>query len=255
MENKRPLILISNDDGFQAKGINELIRYVSDLGDIVVMAPDGPRSGQSSAITVHDPVRYQLVRRVPGLTIYKCSGTPTDCIKLSKMTVLERKPDLLLSGINHGENAGINAIYSGTMGAVIEGCLNSIPSIGFSVDNHSLDADFEHCAETIRRIIRKTLQEGLPQNICLNVNFPAEGEIKGVRICRQTKGVWGHEWEKQTHPRGFDFFWLTGDFENKEPECEDTDNWAFHNGYASITPTSVDLTAYEMIDKLKAWNL
>jgi 5'-nucleotidase len=255
MENKRPLILISNDDGFQSKGINELIKFVSSLGDIVVMAPNGPRSGYSSAITATAPVRYQLVRCSPGLSIYQCSGTPTDCIKLAKTTVLDRKPDLVIAGINHGDNAGINAIYSGTMGAVIEGCLNGIPSIGYSIDDHRLTADFSHCAEPIRLITAKVLQEGLPAGVCLNVNFPATGEIKGIRVCRQSKGVWEHEWVKQTHPRGFDFYWLTGEFQDQEPDNEETDTWAFRNGYASITPTSIDLTAYQMIEQLKSWNL
>ncbi len=255
MGEKRPLIFISNDDGYQAKGINELIKYIGDMGELVVMAPNRARSGKSSAITANHPVRYGLVEQSDNVKIYWCDGTPVDCVKLAKTTVLERKPDLLIAGINHGDNAGINAIYSGTIGAVMEGCLNGIPSIGYSVDNHSADAEFGHCSDAIRRTAQKVLDKGLPDGVCLNVNFPAEGELKGIKVCKQASGVWENEWVKQTHPRGYDYYWLTGEFVEKEPDNKESDRWAFRNGYAAVTPITVDFTAYEMIDKIKSWNL
>jgi 5'-nucleotidase len=255
MKNEKPLILISNDDGYMAKGINELIKYLRPLGDLVVMAPDSPRSGMACAITADRPVKYALIKKEPGLTVYKCSGTPADCIKLAKFAVLDRQPDLVIGGINHGDNAAVNVHYSGTMGVAIEGCLSGVPSIGFSICDHNHDADFEPTAEFIRRITQKVIEDGLPKGICLNVNFPVCPEIKGVRICRQTVGQWTHEWARRSHPNGGEYFWLTGDFENHEPEDEDTDNWALNHDYAAITPTKVDVTAYEMIDQLKGWNL
>lgn len=255
MENNKPLILISNDDGVTAKGINELIRFLRPLGEIVVMAPDSPRSGMGCAITADRPVRYSLVKREPSLTIYKCTGTPTDCIKLAKTVVLDREPDLIVGGINHGDNSAVNVHYSGTMGVVIEGCLNNIPSIGFSLCDHDANANFEPMAELVRKIARNVLEKGLPKGICLNVNFPLDEVYKGVRVCRQTVGRWTNEWEGRVHPRGSDYFWLTGNFENNEPDAEDSDHWALDNGYVAITPTKIDVTAYEMMEQLKSWNL
>lgn len=253
MEKNRPLILISNDDGVSAKGINELIKFIRPLGEIVVMAPDSPRSGMGCAITADRPIKYSLVKREPGLTIYKCSGTPVDCVKLAKGVVLDREPDLVISGINHGDNAAVNVHYSGTMGVVIEGCLNNIPSIGFSLCDHSFDADFEPLCETIRKVATNVLQNGLPKGICLNVNFPVCSQLKGVKICRQTVGRWTNEWEGRVHPRGGNYFWLTGEFENDELNAEDSDHWALNNGYVAITPTKVDVTAYEVMEQLNKW--
>ncbi len=255
MKNKKPLILISNDDGIMAKGINELIKYLRPLGEIVVMAPDSPRSGMACAITSDCPVKYTLIRKEPGLFVYKCTGTPADCIKLARFAVLDREPDLVVGGINHGDNSAVNVHYSGTMGVVIEGCLSGVPSIGYSLCDHRLDANFEPTAEIIRAVAKRVLEDGLPEGICLNVNFPACEDIKGVKICRQTVGRWTHEWEQRTHPNGSDYFWLTGDFKNYEPDDEATDNWALKNGYAAITPTKIDVTAYEIMDQLKGWNL
>lgn len=255
MGNNKPLILISNDDGVMAKGINELIKYLRPLGEIVVMAPDSPRSGMGCAITADRPVRYSLVRREPGLSVYKCTGTPTDCIKLAKTVLLDREPDLVVGGINHGDNSAVNVHYSGTMGVVIEGCLNNIPSIGFSLCDHNSDANFEPLADTIRKIARTVLEKGLPNGICLNVNFPLGTEFKGVKICRQTVGRWTNEWDGRVHPRGNDYYWLTGNFENNEPEAKDSDHWALDNGYVAITPTKVDVTAYEIMDQLNSWEL
>ena len=248
----KPLILITNDDGILSKGISELIDMACTLGNVVVMAPDGPRSAQSNALTMAVPVYYQLERKEPGLEIYKCSGTPTDCVKLALNNVLDRKPDLLFSGINHGSNSGINVIYSGTMGAVFEGCVNEIPSVGFSICDHAKDADFSKAKVYFEQIARKVMMEGLPAGVCLNVNAPM-GDIKGVRLSQQTKGYWTEEFENRTSPHGQDYYWLTGYFLNQEPDNELTDEWALSLGYVAIVPTRVDMTDYEAIKLLKSY--
>lgn len=254
MKNEKPLILVSNDDGVDAKGINELIKYLRPLGDVVVMAPDSGRSGMSCAITADKPVKYQLVRQEEGLTIYKCTGTPVDCIKLAMYAVLERMPDVIIGGINHGSNAATNVHYSGTMGIVIEGCLLGTSAIGYSLCDHKPDADFSHTAKYICNITRNVLKKGLPKGTCLNVNFPA-GPIKGIRVCTQAAGKWTHEWERRERPQGGEYFWLTGEFENHDSDNDGNDNWALDHGYGAITPTKVDVTAYEIISELKTWNL
>ncbi|KAA6341964.1 5'-nucleotidase SurE [termite gut metagenome] len=248
METLKPLILVSNDDGITAKGINELIKYIHPLGEIVVIAPDSARSGSGCALSVTLPVHYQLVHQESGLTIYKCTGTPSDCIKLARNVILTRKPDLVIGGINHGDNSATNVHYSGTMGIVIEGCLNRIPSIGFSLCNHLPDADFEPTCEYIRKIVRKVLEKGLPPLVCLNVNFPDTKEIKGIRICEQTDGHWEQEWDACTSQPGY--YWLSGTFINSRPDNEKNDRWALSQGYVAITPTKVDITAYEFMDEL-----
>lgn len=250
MENKKPLILVSNDDGVTAKGINTLIEFLRPLGEIVVMAPDSARSGSGCALTVTIPVNYRLVKEEPGLTVYACSGTPTDCIKLARNTVLDRKPDLVVGGINHGDNSGTNVHYSGTMGVAFEGCLNGIPSIGFSLCDHHPDADFSACKPYIREITRSVLEHGLPKNICLNVNFPKTNDIKGIKVCEQAMGCWQNEWEPC--PRSFNdkYFWLSGQFVKADEANERTDNYALSEGYGAITPIIVDVTAYNFIDEL-----
>ena len=250
----KPLILITNDDGDTANGIAVLTRLMMQIGEVIVVAPDGPRSAQSNALTVTHPIRFKLLETAEGLTRYSCTGTPTDCVKLALNEILDRKPDLLVSGINHGSNAAINVIYSGTMGAVLEGCENGILSIGFSIDNHSLSADFKHFEEYILQITRTALANGLPEGICLNVNSPKD-EIKGVRVCRQCVGHWTKEFAKRTDPQGRSYFWLTGHFENHEPEAQDTDEWALANGYVSVVPTKIDLTAYEAMNIVNKWDL
>ncbi len=252
MENKKTLILVSNDDGINAKGINELIKFLRPLGEIVVMAPDSARSGSSSALTVTQPVHYQLVRREVGLTVYKCTGTPADCVKLAYNEVLDHAPDLVVGGINHGDNSATNVHYSGTMGVVIEGCLKCTPSIGYSLCNHAADADFEATAPYIRQITQMVLDTGLPPLTCLNVNFPDTADIKGVKVCEQAKGCWEHEWEPCPRMGDANHFWLTGRFADHEPENEKNDHWALEHGYVAITPTTVDVTAYGFMDELKA---
>ena len=252
--NKKPLILITNDDGDTAHGIEVLTRQMLKLGDVIVMAPDGPRSAQSNALTVTHPIRFKKLEESEGLIRYSCSGTPTDCVKLALNEVVERKPDLLVAGVNHGSNAAINIIYSGTMGAVLEGCENGILSIGFSICDHSTNADFSIFEPYILQIAQTALTNGLPRGICLNVNAPT-GKIKGIRIARQCDGRWTKEFAKRIDPVGRAYFWLTGSFENFEPESKDTDEWALANGYISVVPSKIDLTDYESIATLKNWNL
>ena len=253
MKREKPLILLSNDDGVEAKGLNELIRGLRGVGEMIVMAPDGPRSGASGAITSEHPVRYYKVREEEDLTVYKCTGTPVDCVKLALHTVVPRRPDVVIGGINHGDNSSVNVHYSGTMGVVIEGCLKGVPSIGFSLCNHEPNADFEPAGPYIREIARLVLEKGLPPLTCLNVNFPDTKELKGVKICEQTKGQWTNEWENFAHRGDAHYYWLTGEFENNDAENEKNDHWALDNGYVAITPTTVDATAYGLIDELKAW--
>ncbi len=248
MNNNRPLILISNDDGYTAKGINELINMVRDLGDIIVCAPDSARSGQSRAFSM-SPLLMHKVKEEPGLSIFRCSGTPVDCIKMAYSQLCPRKPDLVLGGINHGDNASTNSHYSGTVGIVIEGAMKGIPSIAFSLCNFNPDANFLPMRDLVQNVVKKVLAEGLPEYTCLNINFPLADEVKGVRVCRMAHGRWHKEVEKRTHPAGImDYYWMTGYYTNDEPEAEDTDAWALAHGYASITPLTVDSTDYKTLE-------
>ena len=250
----RPLILITNDDGHDAPGIQVLTQLMMQLGDVVVVAPDGARSAQSNALTVTHPIRFKKLEEKEGLVRYSCTGTPTDCVKLALNEIVDRRPELIVAGINHGSNSAINVIYSGTMGAVLEGCENGILSIGFSVCDHSLDADFSIFESYVLKITRAALLNGLPHATCLNVNAPV-GDIKGIRVARQCDGRWTKEYAKRTDPRGGSYFWLTGNFENHEPEAEDTDEWALDHGFISIVPTKIDLTAYETMEIIRTWKL
>lgn len=255
MSAEKPVILLSNDDGYDAKGLAAVIEAVKPLGEIVVLAPDGPRSGVAGAITRHVPLTTKLVRKEDNVTIYKCNGMPVDCIKLGLETVVPRKPKLIISGVNHGENVSINIHYSGTMGVVLEGCMKGVPSIGFSLDNPSWNADFSATVPIIRKIAQKVLEEGLSEGTCLNVNFPNTNEYKGIKVCRQGRGVWDREYEERTHPLGYKYYWATGHFVNYEPDAEDTDKWAIGHGYVSITPQKIDATAYEEMKKIEAFNI
>lgn len=248
-----PLILITNDDGADARGIGVLTHLMMQIGDVIVVAPDGPRSAQSSALTVTHPIRFNKIEEREGLIRYSSTGTPADCVKLALNEIVERKPDLLVSGINHGSNAAINIIYSGTMGAVLEGCENGIPSIGFSLCDHSFNADFTKFEKFILQITHLTLQNGLPEGTCLNVNAP-QGEIAGIRVARQCNGRWTKEFAKRIDPQGRSYFWLTGNFENHEPNAEDTDEWALAHGFISVVPIKIDMTAYQMLDTLQNWD-
>lgn len=249
----KPLILISNDDGIQAKGIQELINAICPLGEVVVIAPDGPRSGMSGAITSETPLRIRKISEKEDLTIYTTNGTPVDCIKLGINEILKKKPDLVIAGINHGSNAAISILYSGTMGAALEGCIVGIPSFGISLCDHSPDADFSEAIKYAKLVAKNILLEGLPKGICLNVNVPKGKEIYGIKICSQTEGKWTTEYEKSRDGAGRNIFWLTGAFENHQPDNPNTDEWALSNGYVAIVPSKIDMTAYEMIEQIKCW--
>ncbi len=247
----RPLILISNDDGYTAKGINFLIETLRPHADIFVMAPDGPRSGGSCAITSASPLRYRKIREEEGLTIYACTGTPADCIKVALNECLTRRPDLVLGGINHGDNSAVNAHYSGTMGVCYEGAMAGFPSIAYSLDNHSSEADFTPLRPYLVDITLKVLKEGLPDFSCLNVNFPNLPEFKGVKVCRMGKSRWVKETHKCTHPTtNQPYLWLVGYRENLEPAATDTDIWALENGYVAVTPVTLDVTNYKLLEHL-----
>ncbi|MDD2612727.1 MAG: 5'/3'-nucleotidase SurE [Bacteroidales bacterium] len=253
---KRPLILLSNDDGYMAPGILFLIDILRPLGDLVVVAPNIGQSGMSAAITVKTPLLLNLVSKEEGLTVYKSTGTPVDCVKLALDQVFtERKPDAAFSGINHGTNSSVAIHYSGTLGAVMEACMNGIPAVGFSLDDHSSDADFEPARAYMEKIARAVLKNGLPEGHCLNVNIPAISELKGIRLCRQARGRWVEEFDKRKHPQGGNYYWLTGNFHNDEPEAEDTDMFAMKEGYISVVPSNIDMTAYSFMERMKGWNL
>lgn len=251
---KRPTILVTNDDGYRSKGITTLINTAKEFGDIIVVAPNNSKSGQSHAITVKEFLRLTLVKDEEGLKIYRTSGTPVDCIKLA-VQELKIKPDLILSGINHGINSSVSVHYSGTMGAAKEGCLAGFPSVGFSLDDFRADADFDNTVEVIKRVIPKVLSHGLPKWTCLNVNVPNVSQLKGVKICRQAHGVWKEEFDKRRDPHGQNYFWLTGAYQLIDTSSEDTDEWALRNGYASVVPTTVDTTAYHWLDEVSEWSI
>lgn len=250
---KRPLILISNDDGYQAKGINELVRMLHDMADIIVCAPDTHQSGTSRSFSGTIPLRLTLRRQSEGIAVWSCSGTPVDSVKMALSELLDRVPDMVIGGINHGDNASVNTHYSGTMGVAVEGCLKGIPSVAFSLCSPKEDADFQPLEPYIRRFTQQVLEHGLPQGVCLNINFPVQQTFGGVKICRMAKGSWYNELTKCHHPRGYDYYWMVGHYRNDEPEAEDTDNWALKNGYVAITPTRVDVTDYDTIRLLKDW--
>lgn len=251
-QKKRPLILIANDDGYQAKGIQELAKAASQTGSVVVMAPDSPRSGFSTCITSEHPVSYKKISETDNIEIYGCTGTPVDCIKLALLELAPQVPDLILSGINHGSNAGINAHYSGTMGAVFEGCMKRIPSIGFSLCDHRPDADFTPALPWITKIIQEILKNGLPEGVCLNVNFPEQAPYKGLKICTQDIGIWENEWFKTpVPPRNKEVFWITGSYRSLKKDDENTDNWALDHGYVAVSPLQIDMTAYASMKELE----
>lgn len=255
MMSEKPLILITNDDGVQAKGINELIECLRDLGDLVVFAPDGPRSGMSSSITSLVPIQYSLLKQEKGLTVYSCTGTPVDCIKLSINEVLDRKPDLLVSGINHGGNMAICVNYSGTMGAAAEGCIFNVPSLGVSLLSEHKDADFSESCRLGRMLARKVLKEGLPHGTYLNLNVPNIPQVKGMKICRQADGRWVNEYKLSKNGSGHPVYWLTGNFENAVPIHPDNDTLALDNGYASLVPCKIDVTDYEFMNQISDWEV
>ena len=253
---KRPLILVTNDDGITAPGIRALIEVMNEIGDVVVVAPDSPQSGMGHAITLNSTL-YCTPINVDGgpQKEYQSSGTPADCVKLAINELIDRKPDLCVSGINHGSNASINVIYSGTMSAAIEAGIEGVPAIGFSLLDYRWTADFEPLKPYIKTIVRNALKEKIPSDVVLNVNFPLlpQKEIKGTKICRQAKARWVEKFDKRQNPMGKDYYWLTGEFIN-EDRGEDTDEAALAQGYISVVPTQFDLTAHHAIQKLNTWN-
>jgi len=258
MPKKKPLILVTNDDGITAPGIRHLISIMKKIGDVVVVAPDSPQSGMGHAITINDNLYCDPVelKKTENHKEYSCSGTPADCVKIAKQEILKRKPDLCVSGINHGSNSSINVIYSGTMSAAVEAGTEGIPAIGFSLLDYSLTANFEHTTKFIETITKNVLENGLPKGVVLNVNIPklSAKEIKGIKVCRQAKAHWVEEFDKRTNPQGRDYYWLTGEFVN-EDKGEDTDEWALENGYVSLVPVQFDLTAHHFIQDLNSWEL
>ena len=255
MESK-PLILVTNDDSIYAKGIASLIEAVKDLGDILVVAPEKPQSGMGHAITVNKPLRLRKSDRFPGIDAYTCSGTPVDCVKLAIYEVLHKRPDIIVSGINHGANYATNVLYSGTMSAAVEGALEGIPSVGFSLLDHDLNADFDASKYFAKKITNEVLKNGMSKGVCLNVNIPKLpfSDIKGVRVCRQAKAYWDDKFDKRQDPFGQDYYWLTGKFENFDGG-EDTDVYAVQKNYVSVVPTQFDMTAHHAIAEINQWDI
>jgi len=251
---EKPLIFVTNDDGITSGGIRALIDIMRQIGNVVVVAPDKPQSGTAHAITINVPLRLKTLAKGPGYEEHSCNGTPADCVKLGFKVVLKGRPDLLVSGINHGSNASINVIYSGTMAAVFEGAMSGIPSIGFSLLNYSADADFTHCSEYVKMITEKVLSQSLPAGVCLNVNIPNATfkKIRGIRICRQAAGTWEEEFDERIDPVGTNYYWLKGIFV-RTGNGEDTDEWALENNWVSVVPVQFDFTAHNVIPTLKSW--
>lgn len=248
----KPLILISNDDGYQARGINCLVEMLRPMARIIVVAPDGARSGMACACTFTQPLYKTLIREDDDVAIWSCTGTPVDCIKLAINDICPETPAMIIGGINHGDNSAINAHYSGTMGIAFEGCMKGIPSVAFSIDSHAADADFAPFADSIRRITAYVLDNGLPPHTCLNVNFPNTPVDKGIRICRMAYGNWVNEFDKHLHPRsGSDYYWLTGSFQLGPSADGYTDRGALIEGYTAITPITLDLTDYVLKRQLE----
>jgi len=252
----RPLILVTNDDGITAPGIRTLIDVMNTIGDVVVVAPDSPQSGMGHAITLDSTLYCTEITVDKGpQKEYQCSGTPADCVKLAVNELMSRKPDLCVSGINHGSNSSINVIYSGTMSAAIEAGIEGVPAIGFSLLDYRWTADFEPLKPYIEKITRNALKNSIPSDVVLNVNFPLlpKKEIKGIKICRQAKAHWVEKFDKRQSPMGKDYYWLTGEFIN-EDKGDDTDEAALAHGYISVVPTQFDLTAHHAIQKLNSWD-
>jgi 5'-nucleotidase len=245
-------ILITNDDGYQSKGLAELIKIAQPFGKILVVAPNSGRSAQSSALTVLNPLLYQEVKREEKIRIIAATGTPADCVKFAFSGHLDKdfEPDLVLSGINHGSNSAINIIYSGTLGATFEGTLAKKPSIGFSINSYDADTDFSFVGKYFSQIIKNVIENGLPQGVALNVNAPI-GEINGVKLTRQAQGFWQNEFLQTPTPYGVNAYWLAGKMQNEEPEATDTDEWAVNNGFISVQPAKLDMTDYESLSILK----
>lgn len=255
--NFQPTILITNDDGIYAPGLKALVEAMRGLGKIVVVAPDKPQSGMGHAITINHPLRLTRSDVFDGIEAFACSGTPVDCVKLAKDKILHKKPELCVSGVNHGSNSSINIIYSGTMSAAVEASIEGIPAVGFSLLDYSHDADFSGAQKVARLIATQILKNGLPQDSLLNVNIPSlpASEIRGIKICRQAVAKWEEKYDERNDPHGKKYYWLTGKFVNYD-QGDDTDEWALSNGYVSVVPVQYDMTAHHAIAFFnKNWDL
>lgn len=249
---EKPLILVTNDDGIDSRGIRKLVDIMTKLGEVVVVAPDSPQSGMGHAITVGDTLRLVESDIFPGLQAYKCSGTPADCVKLAKHHVLKgRRIDLIASGINHGSNTSISVLYSGTMSAAIEGAIEGTPAIGFSLCDFSPKADMGHVDEFVYKIANEVLTKGIPKGVALNVNIPHKQneQIKGIKVCRQANARWEEQFDERFDPNGRPYFWMVGNFVNHD-KGEDNDEWAIMNNFVSIVPCQFDMTAYHAISRI-----
>lgn len=244
------LIFISNDDGVFANGINQLAEMAREFGDVFVVAPDQGRSGAGMSITSQSPVKNTFIRHEEAeegkgnLTVWQCNGTPDDCAKMGFEVLLPRRPDLVLGGINHGDNCAVNAHYSGTMSIALEGTIKEVPSVAFSSGKIEKNADFSYMKEYVRKIVKAVLEHGLPKNVCLNVNIPDTTETKGIKICKMGLGDWHNEWIEREHPHGGKYYWIGGYYAPFDKEDADSDSWAFEHGYVAVTPIRLDLTAY-----------
>ncbi|GAB4231060.1 MAG: 5'/3'-nucleotidase SurE [Ekhidna sp.] len=254
----KPLILVSNDDGITSRGIRTLVNAMKQLGEVVVVAPDSPQSGMGHAITVGDTLRLRKSDIFGEIEAYECSGTPADCVKLAKHYVLkDRKIDLIVSGVNHGSNSSISVLYSGTMSAAIEGAIEGVPSIGFSLCDFDPNADMSHISEYLIRIAKEAIDKGIPKGIALNVNFPViqKESIRGIKVCRQANANWEEEFDERKDPYGRTYFWMVGNFVNHD-KGEDNDEWALANNYVSIVPCQFDLTGHHAIAHLnEGWDI
>ncbi|AWX43996.1 5'-nucleotidase [Flagellimonas maritima] len=255
---KKPLILVTNDDGITAPGLRALISAMKEIGEVIVVAPDSPQSGMGHAITIDDTLyskRVIIDKTEDAPTEFSCSGTPADCVKLALQEILHKRPDICVSGINHGSNSSINVIYSGTMSAAIEAGIEGIPAIGFSLCDYSWEAEFSHSLKSVKKIVSQALLHGIPNGTVLNVNIPkTTTEPEGIKVCRQARANWKEKFDKRTSPTGKDYYWLTGEFELLD-KGEDTDEWALANGFVSVVPTQFDLTAHHIIQQVNNWSL
>ena len=246
------LILVTNDDSIHSKGIIELVSVARLFGTVVVVAPENPESAMGHAITISNPLRIHKFSGFNQIDAYACSGTPVDCVKMAIFEILKRKPDLLLSGINHGENSSTNVLYSGTMAAAIEGAMEGIDSIGFSLSDFDPNADFDAVKDVAKKIIPQVLKSGLPSNTCLNVNVPKMpiSKIKGIQVCSQGHAYWSDYFDAREDQFGRPYYWLTGDFTEVDRR-KGTDLYALKNGYVSVVPTHYDLTNYKALESIK----
>lgn len=254
MSTKKRLILVTNDDGITAEGIKSLQQTMRQFGEVVVIAPDSPMSGMGHAITIGEPLRLKKDDFFDGIDAYACTGTPVDCVKLGIYEVLHRKPDLIVSGINHGANTASNILYSGTMSAAVEGAMEGIPSIGFSLCSFDKDASFDRAMEVVQQVTAQVLENGMPEGVCLNVNVPDVEKIEGVKVCRQAHAFWEDRFDKRLDPFKQPYYWLTGDFVEQQ-QADDTDLYWIDKNYATVVPTQFDMTAYKAMKEIENWKI